>query len=143
MAVELLRWRCEDLASKGGAAVDLYEVWLAGQAAVGHRHWEPTVWADRAEVEHPAKHPDSAEGIVMHEMAHLRERGHGDRFTALMDELLHDWRARRDAINRAPLADEGWARAGTSADRLRPISPSPAGRPVPLTCRECMPASPR
>lgn len=54
------------------------------------------------------KHPDCLEYIVVHEMAHLRERSHGDRFTTLMDQLLPDWRARRDALNRAPLADEDW-----------------------------------
>jgi predicted metal-dependent hydrolase len=54
------------------------------------------------------KHPGCLEYIVVHEIAHLVERGHGDRFTALMDQLLPDWRARRDALNRAPLADEDW-----------------------------------
>ena len=54
------------------------------------------------------KHPDCLEYIVVHEMAHLREPSHGNRFTSLMDKLLPDWRARRDALNRAPLADEAW-----------------------------------
>lgn len=43
-----------------------------------------------------------------HEMAHLVERNHGERFAKLMDSLLPDWRARRDALNDAPLADEVW-----------------------------------
>jgi predicted metal-dependent hydrolase len=53
-------------------------------------------------------HPDCLEYIVVHEMTHLLERGHGDRFTTLMDGMLPDWRARRDALNRAPLVDEDW-----------------------------------
>ena len=48
------------------------------------------------------------EYIVVHELTHLRERGHGDRFIALMDNYLPDWRARRDELNAAPLADEIW-----------------------------------
>ena len=55
------------------------------------------------------KHPDCLEYIVVHEMAHLREPSHGNRFTSFMDKLLPDWRARRDALNRSPLADEVWS----------------------------------
>jgi predicted metal-dependent hydrolase len=54
------------------------------------------------------KHPHSLEYVVVHEMAHLRERNHGDAFTKLMDSLLSDWRSRRNALNAAPLADEAW-----------------------------------
>jgi predicted metal-dependent hydrolase len=59
-------------------------------------------------VELAKKHPDCLEYIVVHEMAHLRERSHGPRFTALMDELMRDWRARRDGLNAAPLAAQRW-----------------------------------
>ena len=55
-----------------------------------------------------SKHPDCLEYIVVHEMAHLVERNHGDRFIKLMDKLLPDWRARRDMLNDAPLAHERW-----------------------------------
>ena len=54
------------------------------------------------------KHPLCLEYVVVHEMAHLLERNHGERFTKLMDSLLPDWRTRRDALNAAPLADEAW-----------------------------------
>lgn len=59
-------------------------------------------------VELARKHPLCLEYIVVHEMAHLIERSHGERFTNLMDELLPDWRTRRDELNRAPLAHEEW-----------------------------------
>src|ERR1035437_3975934 len=55
------------------------------------------------------KDPACLEYVVVHEMAHLLERNHGERFTKLMDSLLPDWRSRRDALNNAPLADEVWA----------------------------------
>jgi predicted metal-dependent hydrolase len=54
------------------------------------------------------KHPHSLEYVVVHEMAHLVERNHGERFAKLMDSLMADWRPRRDALNAAPLADEAW-----------------------------------
>lgn len=54
------------------------------------------------------KHPELLEYILVHEMTHLIERGHGERFTQLMDDFLPDWRARRDALNDSPLAHEQW-----------------------------------
>ena len=54
------------------------------------------------------KHPLTLEYVVVHEMAHLLERNHGERFAKLMDSLMTDWRSRRDALNAAPLADEAW-----------------------------------
>lgn len=58
-----------------------------------------------------SKHPASLEYIVVHEMTHLLERGHGERFTTLMDKSLPDWRRRREELNDAPLADEDWGSA--------------------------------
>ncbi|GFG68921.1 M48 family metallopeptidase [Mycolicibacter senuensis] len=60
-------------------------------------------------IELAKKHPDCLEYIVVHEMTHYRERHHGERFTALMDGYLPDWRARRDLLNDSPLAHEEWA----------------------------------
>jgi metallopeptidase YgjP-like protein len=54
------------------------------------------------------KDPHCLEYVVVHEMAHLLERNHGERFTKLMDSLLPNCRSRRDALNTAPLADEIW-----------------------------------
>ncbi|MGI6046214.1 MAG: M48 family metallopeptidase [Eggerthellaceae bacterium] len=39
--------------------------------------------------------PECLEYVVVHELCHLRERGHGPRFKALMDTYLPDWRERR------------------------------------------------
>ena len=54
------------------------------------------------------KHPDLLEYVLVHEMTHLIERGHGERFVALMDTHLPNWRALRDHLNGAPLAHEEW-----------------------------------
>lgn len=59
-------------------------------------------------VELAKKHPDCLEYIVVHEMMHYFERNHGERFTKLMDDVMTDWRTRRDQLNDAPLADEKW-----------------------------------
>lgn len=56
------------------------------------------------------KHPDSLEYLAVHEMTHLLERGHGERFTKLMDKNMPDWRPRRDRLNAAPLGHEQWVR---------------------------------
>ena len=46
--------------------------------------------------------------IVAHELTHLLERHHNDRFIALMDTHLPQWRQAREMLNRLPLAHEEW-----------------------------------
>lgn len=48
------------------------------------------------------------EYVFVHEMVHLLERNHTDRFQQLMDRFMPDWRLRRDELNQAPLAHEEW-----------------------------------
>lgn len=64
-----------------------------------------TIWLNP---ELAKKNPRCLEYIVVHELTHLLERGHGERFVALMDRFMPDWRARRDELNEAPLAQESW-----------------------------------
>ena len=45
---------------------------------------------------------EALEYVLVHELTHLHERGHGHRFYRLMDGYLPDWRARRTAL-RGPL----------------------------------------
>lgn len=55
------------------------------------------------------KKPHSClEYILVHEMVHLLERRHTDRFRRLMDGFMPDWRTRRDVLNESPLAHEEW-----------------------------------
>lgn len=42
--------------------------------------------------------PECLEYVVVHELCHLLERGHGPRFKALMDTFMPDWRARRTKL---------------------------------------------
>jgi predicted metal-dependent hydrolase len=41
------------------------------------------------------------EYVIVHELAHLIERGHNKRFYAVMDQHLPDWRYRRRVLNGA------------------------------------------
>jgi len=54
------------------------------------------------------KSPACLEYIVVHELVHLIERRHNDRFRELMDRHLPQWRMYWDELNRAPLAHEDW-----------------------------------
>jgi len=49
------------------------------------------------------------EYIIAHELIHLIERNHNNRFIALMDKHLPSWRRHRQELNSAPLAKETWS----------------------------------
>jgi predicted metal-dependent hydrolase len=56
-----------------------------------------------------AKKPASClEYVLVHELVHLLERRHTDRFRELMDGIMPAWRLARDELNLAPLAHEDW-----------------------------------
>jgi len=48
------------------------------------------------------------EYIIVHELLHFKERQHSDRFKALLDTQIPDWRSRRDLLNRMPVGQENW-----------------------------------
>lgn len=57
-----------------------------------------------------AKKPVSClEYIVVHELTHLLERNHTERFTAIMGRHLPTWRMSRKELNSEPLANENWS----------------------------------
>jgi hypothetical protein len=56
-----------------------------------------------------AKKPrECLEYILVHEMVHLLEPSHNERFQRLMDQFMPMWRERRVALNRTPLVHEAW-----------------------------------
>jgi hypothetical protein len=55
------------------------------------------------------KPPECMEYILVHELVHLLERKHNERFKFYMDKFLPDWRERRDLLNRMPLAHSHWS----------------------------------
>ncbi len=48
------------------------------------------------------------EYVVVHEMVHLIERDHSDRFRQILERVMPRWGARLEELNRAYLAEEGW-----------------------------------
>ena len=54
------------------------------------------------------KPPECLEYIIVHELVHLLERHHSDRFTARMDAFMPQWRLIRKKLNAGPLGHESW-----------------------------------
>jgi predicted metal-dependent hydrolase len=54
------------------------------------------------------KPKDLLEYVVVHEMAHLVEPKHSDRFIALLEEHFPTWREARAELNDIPLSPERW-----------------------------------
>jgi len=89
LALPLPIWGIKRMKTKWGAcSVDAGRVWL--------------------NLELVKKPPQSLEYVVVHELVHFLERQHSDRFVALMDGALPNWRLLRDELNAEPLADEEW-----------------------------------
>ncbi len=63
----------------------------------------------RLNTELAKKPPECLEYIVVHEMVHLLEPTHSERFVALLDDQLPQWRHYRDMLNRLPVAHDEWA----------------------------------
>lgn len=56
-----------------------------------------------------AKKPlECLEYVLVHELVHLLERHHNDRFKAYMDKYLPQWQRCRDILKREPLGNENW-----------------------------------
>lgn len=56
-----------------------------------------------------AKRPTQClEYVLVHELIHLHERHHNERFITLMDQFMPQWRQFRDMLNEIPLGHEEW-----------------------------------
>jgi hypothetical protein len=56
-----------------------------------------------------AKKPcECLEYIVVHEMIHILEPTHNERFQELMGSFMPDWEHRRETLNRLPVRHENW-----------------------------------
>ena len=63
------------------------------------------IWINLELVKKP---PECLEFIVVHELVHLLERKHNQRFITLMDIHLPNWREHREKLNKMPLAFNRW-----------------------------------
>ncbi len=89
IGVDVAEWRVKRMKTKwGSCTIEAGRIWL--------------------NLELVKKPPQCLEYIVVHEMVHLLERLHNERFVALMDEFMPKWRLHRDELNQTPLAHEEW-----------------------------------
>ena len=63
------------------------------------------IWLNLELVKKP---PECLEYILVHELVHLLERHHNERFRKYMDKFLPKWRENRALLNKLPLAYEDW-----------------------------------
>ncbi len=68
----------------------------------------PTAGNIRLNSELAKKPLECLEYIVVHEMAHLLEPTHSQRFIAYMDRFMPQWSHYRDELNRLPVRHEHW-----------------------------------
>lgn len=88
--IDLPQWRIKRMKTKWGTcSIEAKRVWL--------------------NLELVKKPPQCLEYVIVHELAHFFERNHSDRFVALLDQKLPQWRLIRDELNAAPLAHEEWS----------------------------------
>jgi predicted metal-dependent hydrolase len=108
-----------------------YRQWLRERIPVLIAKWEPKIGVSAAEwgikrmktrwgtcnpdarriwlnLELAKKPASCLEYILVHEMVHLLERHHNERFRELMDKLMPQWRLHRQELNRVPLSHEDW-----------------------------------
>lgn len=64
------------------------------------------IWLNLELAKKPREH---IEYIVAHEMTHLLERRHNERFVTFMDQFLTKWRFYKEGLNRIPLRHENWS----------------------------------
>lgn len=89
MGVTVADWGVKQMKTKWGSCnVDARRIWLNLQLAKKPAH--------------------CVEYIVVHELAHLIERHHTQRFTAVLDQFLPRWRSYREELGAAPLEHEEW-----------------------------------
>lgn len=112
----LQRWYREQLRTQVPPLLEKWQPALAVQAAEWgikrmKTRWGTCniaarrIWLNLELIKKPTR---CLEYIVVHELTHLLERNHTDRFKALMDRHLPHWRLIREELNRAPLGHEEW-----------------------------------
>jgi predicted metal-dependent hydrolase len=89
LEVQVREWAVKKMKTKWGAC----------------NHEARRIWLNLELAKKPAQ---CLEYIIVHELIHLLERHHNDRFTALMNQFLPQWRSRRSELNAAPLAHATW-----------------------------------
>ena len=112
----LLRWYREELKALAASLMAKWQPVLDVQvAAWGVKKMKTkwgscnpssrSVWLNLELAKRPVQ---CLEYIVVHELVHLIERNHTERFAALMDGFMPNWRACRELLNSGVLGHEVW-----------------------------------
>ena len=112
----LLRWHREQLKALIPPLLEKWQPTLGVQVADWGIKKMKTKWgscnpASRRvwfNLELAKKPVQCLEYIVVHELAHLLERHHNERFAALIEAHIPQWRQYREMLNQAPLGHEEW-----------------------------------
>ncbi len=89
IGVEVAEWRVKQMKTKWGTCnIKAHRIWLNLELVKKPLH--------------------CLEYIIVHEMVHLLERHHNDRFLAYMNRFMPLWQYYREELNRAPLGHESW-----------------------------------
>ena len=112
----LLRWYREQLKALIPPLLEKWQPILGVQAADWSIKKMKTKWgscnpASRRvwfNLELAKKPVQCLEYIVVHELVHLLERHHNERFAALVEAHVPQWRQYRDMLEKAPLGHEEW-----------------------------------
>jgi hypothetical protein len=112
----LSRWYREQVRERAGKLVTAWSRTLRLDAPCVHVQHMKTRWGScsparhsiRLNTELAKKPPECLEYIVVHELMHLLEPTHNERFKALMRTFLPDWEDRRRELNCLPVRHEDW-----------------------------------
>ncbi len=112
----LLRWYRQQLTELIPPMVARWEATLGVQSSAWGIKRMKTKWGSCNPVSKRlwfnlelAKKPvQCLEYIVAHELAHLLERNHTERFKALLDQHVPNWQQTRELLNKMPLGHERW-----------------------------------
>lgn len=89
LGVQITEWRIKKMKTKWGSCnIDARRIWFNLELA--------------------KKPVQSIEYIVVHELVHLIERHHNDRFMEIVDKCMPNWQILRNELNRSPLGHENW-----------------------------------
>ncbi len=106
---EQVRTVAPDLIAKweGRLGVRVYRMFVQ-QMKTRWGSCNPRAGTIRLNTELAKKPVECLEYIVVHEMVHLLEQGHNDRFVAVVDRLMPQWRFCRAKLNQLPVRHEHW-----------------------------------
>lgn len=112
----LSRWYRDRVRERAGILVAEWSRKLGLDAPRIHVQHMKTKWGScspsrrsiRLNTELAKKPPGCLEYIVVHELVHLLEPTHNERFKALMRTFLPEWEDRRRELNRLPVGHEDW-----------------------------------